>query len=90
MVMTLSCGDKQKTKHLTISSSPTEKFLDITKRLTGHELSTALKTIKVGDKAIIRGPYGDSTFHGEHEKGLHVIRWHRYNSSVQYDSLFNG
>jgi len=68
MFITLGCKDEQKTKHLTISSSPTEDFLEVTKRLTGHEFSNALREIKAEDRVIIRGPYGDFTFQGEHDK----------------------
>ncbi len=68
MFITLGCKDEQKTKHLSISSSPTEDFLEVTKRLTGHEFSNALRAIKVEDRVIIRGPYGDFTFQGEHDR----------------------
>src|SRR5512138_200708 len=61
-------GGGQKTKPLSLSSSPTEDFLEITKRLTGHEFSNALDALKVGDKALIRGPNGSFTFQGEYDK----------------------
>jgi len=56
------------TKHFTISSSPTENFLEITKRLTGHEFANALAALKIGDKVRLDGPYGDFVFHKEHKK----------------------
>lgn len=68
MFITFGSKDEQKTKHLTISSSPTEDFLEVTKRLTGHEFSNALKAAKAGDRVTILGPYGDFTFHGEHDR----------------------
>ncbi len=61
-------GDGQRTKPLSLSSSPTEGFLEVTKRLTGHEFSNALDTLKAGDKAFIRGPNGSFTFQGEYDK----------------------
>jgi ferredoxin-NADP reductase len=61
-------GDRQKTKPLSLSSSPTEGFLEVTKRLTGHEFSDALDALKVGDKVSIRGPNGNFTFQGEYDK----------------------
>ncbi len=67
MFMTLGSKDERKTKHLTISSSPTEDFLEVTKRLTGHEFSNALGAAKAGDRVMIRGPYGNFTFHVEHD-----------------------
>ncbi len=73
MFITLGSKDEQKiTKHLTISSSPTEDFLEITKKLTGHEFSNALGTVKAGDIVMIRGPYGNFTFHGEHDKACMI------------------
>jgi glycine betaine catabolism B len=68
MFITLGGKDGQKTKHLSISSSPTEDFLEVTKRLTGHEFSNALEAAKAGDRVTIRGPYGDFTFDGEHDR----------------------
>ncbi len=55
-------------KPLSLSSSPTEDFLQVTKRLTGHEFSNALLSLKKGDSISFSGPYGNFTFSGEHEK----------------------
>jgi glycine betaine catabolism B len=68
MFITLGCKDGEKTKHLTISSSPTENFLEVTKRMTGHEFSNALRAAKAGDSVMIRGPYGGFTFDGGHDR----------------------
>ncbi|MFB3765220.1 MAG: ferredoxin--NADP reductase [Methanotrichaceae archaeon] len=68
LFMTLGSDSDQMTKHFTISSSPTEGFLEITKRLTGHPFANALANLRKGDKVSIMGPYGDFTFQGEHEK----------------------
>ncbi len=64
--ITLGSDADQMTKHFTLSSSPTEDFLEITKRLTGHEFANALAALEIGDKASIDGPYGDFTFQGEY------------------------
>jgi ferredoxin-NADP reductase len=61
-------NEEQKTKHLTLSSSPTEDYLEVMKRLTGHEFSNALEALNEGDRVFLRGPYGNFTFHGEYEK----------------------
>ena len=61
-------GDDEVTKHLSISSSPTEDFLEVTKRLTGHPFSDALAALKEGDKVLLRGPFGKFTYAGEHKK----------------------
>ncbi|HUS76695.1 MAG TPA: FAD-dependent oxidoreductase [Methanothrix sp.] len=55
-------------KPLSLSSSPTEDFLEVTKRLTGHEFSNALLSLKKGDTIRFSGPYGNFTFNGENEK----------------------
>lgn len=68
MFITLGSGQSQMTKHFTISSSPTEGYLEITKRLTGHEFANALERLNVGDRVSIDGPYGDFTFQGEYDK----------------------
>ncbi|VVB72039.1 Sulfhydrogenase 1 subunit gamma [uncultured archaeon] len=66
--ISVGSGDHEITKHLSISSSPTEGFLEVTKRLTGHPFSNALISLKEGDKLRFKGPFGKFTFQGEHEK----------------------
>ena len=66
--VTLGSGESEMTKHFSLSSSPTEDFLEITKRLTGHPFSNALEALKISDKVLLKGPFGDFTFNGEHKK----------------------
>ncbi len=66
--LTIGQGDTQKTKPFSLSSSPTEHFLEVTKLLTGHEFSNALAALNVDDRVGIFGPHGDFTFHGEYDK----------------------
>ena len=66
--ITIGPESMQKTKPLSFSSSPTEDFLEVTKRLTGHDFSNTLNELKVGDKAIIHGPYGKLILDENHEK----------------------
>jgi ferredoxin-NADP reductase len=68
MFITLGGSSDQMTKHFTSSSSPTEEFLEITKRLTGHELANALDGLKVGDTVSIDGSYGGFRFRSEYDK----------------------
>ena len=73
--VTIYSGDDKLTKHLTISSSPTEPgYLEVTKRLTGHPFSNALSELREGGKVILDGPFSSSgfTFTGEYEKLLLV------------------
>lgn len=66
--VTLGHKDEPKTKPLSLSSSPTEDFIEITKSLTGQEFSNSLAALRVGDRALIKGPYGKFTFQGEYDK----------------------
>jgi len=69
LFVTLKQGDKELSKHFSFSSSPTEKdHIEFTKKLTDHEYSEALKSVKVGDCARIDAPYGKFTFEGEYPK----------------------
>lgn len=69
MFITLDSNGKELTKHFTISSSPTEQdHLELTKKLTGHEYSNVLAGLEVGDRVLIKAPFGDFTFKGEYGK----------------------
>ncbi len=71
--VTVDSVDGKLTKHLTISSSPTEPdHLEVTKRLTGHPFANALSSLTPGDSVTLDGAYGsrDFTFTGEHPKLL--------------------
>ena len=65
----IKAAGKELQHHFSFSSSPTEQdHFEFTKKLTDHEFSMALKTIKVGDWALIDAPYGQFTFEGEYPK----------------------
>jgi ferredoxin-NADP reductase len=69
MFATFKSDENKLTKHLSISSSPTEKdFIEFTKKLTGSEFSNAVDSLKRGDWAEINGPYGKFSFEGEYRK----------------------
>jgi len=68
MFITIGSGEQAQVKHLTISSSPTEPFLQVTKGLTGHPFSNALTSLREGETVQLRGPYGEFTFTGEYGK----------------------
>ncbi len=49
-------------KPITISSSPTEDFLEVTKKITvGHEFSEAINSLAVGDELQVDAPFGNFT-----------------------------
>jgi ferredoxin-NADP reductase len=71
MFLTINRDGEKTVKHFTISSSPTEKgFIEITKKLTGHDFSNALKELKIDEIVSVDAPYGNFTFKGEHNKVL--------------------
>ena len=68
MVITLRGEKGEIRKHFTISSSPTEDFIELTKKLTESEFTKTLDGLKMGDWARIDGPHGRFTFEGEFKK----------------------
>ncbi len=61
MFITYESPQGKRRKHITISSSPTESFLEITKRLTGSYFSNGLLEKEQGDWVLLEGPYGKFT-----------------------------
>lgn len=66
--ITTGTGTAALTKHLSISSSPSDPFLEVTKGSTGHPYAESLSGLKAGDVVVIRGPFGEFTFRGEYGK----------------------
>ncbi|MBM3253988.1 MAG: FAD-dependent oxidoreductase [Candidatus Omnitrophica bacterium] len=69
LFVTVRFLDKEITKPLSISSSPTEKeFIEFTKKLTNSDFSQTLNNMKIGKMIRVRFPLGGFTFTGEYEK----------------------
>ena len=69
ILVSLEVEGKVITKAFSLSSSPTEKdHIEFTKKLTGHPFSDVLDNMKIGDSAVISGPFGKMTFEGEYAK----------------------
>jgi ferredoxin-NADP reductase len=66
--ITLRFMDKELSHHFSFSSSPTQQYIEFTKKLSESEFSAALRAAKPGDWAKIEAPYGKFTFEGEHPK----------------------
>lgn len=65
----IKIGGEERTKHFSFSNSPTEKgYVEFTKRITDSNFSEALDSLKIGDWAKLKFPYGSFTFGGEHQK----------------------
>lgn len=68
LFITTGTGTDALTKHLTISSSPSDPYLEVTKGSTGHPFAESLRSLKAGDEVVLRGPFGEFTFQGEYGK----------------------
>jgi len=68
MYIKIKSETKELLKHFTISSSPSEDYLEFTKKLTGSDFSNALDVLNVRDEVEINGPFGFFTFEGEFKK----------------------
>lgn len=58
--------------HLTLSSSPTEPFLEMTKGMTGHPFPEAFAALAPGDEVTIEGPRGRFTIQEGDEDAVFV------------------
>jgi ferredoxin-NADP reductase len=58
LFVTLTHEKEELKKHFTISSSPTEDYIEFTKKLTGHKFSNALDSLDIGDEIEIDAPHG--------------------------------
>lgn len=65
MYVNIKVNGVVKLHHFTISSSPTEDFVEFTKKITDSEYSQALDRMKEGDWVKISSPLGDFTYSGE-------------------------
>jgi ferredoxin-NADP reductase len=62
MFVTIKNREQELTRPFSISSSPTEAgWIEFTKRLTEYPFSLALTRLRIGDWAMIDGPYGNFT-----------------------------
>lgn len=71
LMLTMKAGDKNVTKPITISSSPTEKgYIEFTKKLTGSAFSNAIDAAKRADVLSVKMPLGKFIFEGQFEKAV--------------------
>ncbi|UCF31391.1 MAG: FAD-dependent oxidoreductase [bacterium] len=60
-------------KPLSFSSSPTEPFLEFTKRISGSAFSGGIRSLRPGDPVHFRGPAGNLVLEGGEGKILFVV-----------------
>jgi ferredoxin-NADP reductase len=61
---TLDLDGGKESKPLSLSSSPTESFLEFTKRISGSAFSQAVSNLKPGDTVHFKGPAGNLVYTG--------------------------
>jgi ferredoxin-NADP reductase len=61
---TLAVGGGKESKPLSLSSSPTESFLEFTKRISGSDFSGAVNNLRPGDTVRLKGPAGNLVYTG--------------------------
>jgi len=61
-------NNKELNKYLSISSSPTKDYIEVTKKLTGSTFSQKLKSLNIDDKLSFQGPLGQCTFSSKYKK----------------------
>ncbi len=68
MYVNIKIEGTQKMHHFTMSSSPTEDYIEFTKKITDSQYSQALDKMQPGDWAKINAPFGEFTYTGENIK----------------------
>jgi len=66
--ITVAAEDGPQGKPLSLSSSPTEPFLEFTKRISQSSFSQAIAGLEKGDRVQLKGPAGNLTYTGGIEK----------------------
>jgi glycine betaine catabolism B len=61
-------ADKELNKYLSFSSSPAKDYIEVTKRLSESKFSNTLKALKVNDRILLKGPFGNCVFKKEYKK----------------------
>lgn len=60
--------NKELNKYLSISSSPTKDYIEVTKRISDSQFSKKLLSLKFNDEILVRIPMGDCVFKEEYKK----------------------
>jgi len=66
-------NNKELNKYLSLSSSPTKEYIEVTKKLSGSAFSEKLNALEVGDKVYFQGPLGNCIFKAEYKKIAFLI-----------------
>lgn len=59
--------NKELNKYLSISSSPTKEYIEVTKKISGSEFSKRLTGLNINDDVLVNVPMGDCVFKEEYK-----------------------
>lgn len=60
--------NKELNKYLSLSSSPTRQYIEVTKRISGSDFSKRLKGLDINDEVLVSLPMGNCVFNQEYGK----------------------
>ena len=60
--------NKELNKYLSLSSSPTKEYIEVTKRISNSVFSQRLKDLKINDQVLMKIPLGDCVFKEEYKR----------------------
>ena len=66
-------ANKDLNKYLSFSSSPQNNYIEVTKRLSASNFSEKLKNLKLEDRVLIEGAFGNCFFKEEYKKIAFLI-----------------
>ncbi|MCX5696914.1 MAG: FAD-dependent oxidoreductase [Candidatus Omnitrophica bacterium] len=69
----LNRDNKELNKYLSFSSSPTKKYIEVTKRLSESKFSQRLNVLKVNDELLFKTPLGSCVFQDSYKKIAFLI-----------------
>ncbi|MDD5595095.1 MAG: FAD-dependent oxidoreductase [Candidatus Omnitrophica bacterium] len=60
--------NKELNKYLSLSSSPTKEYIEVTKRISNSAFSQRLNNLKINDEVLVKIPLGECVFKEEYKR----------------------
>jgi ferredoxin-NADP reductase len=60
-------SNKELNKYLSLSSSPTKEYIEVTKRISESRFSQKLQSLKINDTVLLKAPMGECIFRPEYK-----------------------
>lgn len=61
-------NNKELNKYLSLSSSPTKDYIEVTKKLSESGFSQRLKSLSIGGEILLKAPFGNCVFRDDYKK----------------------